>query len=225
MSTYLDLVCFLGHLESNFGSLAIDFHAELSLFFTCNLDFRPLRDLGDATAKIVKMILYFKAVKAEWLNGVTKITKLSSFMIQMDKSVEALNKGKNKKTGDGGYSDEMKSLHDLSVSKAVDMATGSNKTQEANVDVVLGAGDLSLLVENTSVEQLGLVRNVIILKDSTTIIGDAASEDGLQVPGGSPFDNMSRNLFWEKQLQRLKIGVCYAKASNWESATSSSFYP
>ncbi|KAM1264358.1 hypothetical protein ACFX2J_034175 [Malus domestica] len=124
MSTFLDLVCFLGHLESNFGSLAIDFHAELSLFFTCNLDFRPLRDLGDATAKIVKMILYFKAVKAEWLNGVTKITKLSSFMIQMDKSVEALNKGKNKKTGDGGYSDEMKSLHDLSVSKAVDMVTG-----------------------------------------------------------------------------------------------------
>ncbi|KAM1790334.1 hypothetical protein TB2_033850 [Malus domestica] len=103
--------------------------------------------------------------------------------------------------------------------------SSSNKTQEANVDVVLGAGDLSLLVENTSVEQLGLVRNVIILKDSTTIIGDAASEDGLQVPGGSPFDNMSRNLFWEKQLQRLKIGVCYAKASNWESATSSSFYP
>ncbi|KAM1030511.1 hypothetical protein TB1_033719 [Malus domestica] len=62
--------------------------------------------------------------EAEWLNGVTKITKLSSFMIQMDKSVEALNKGKNKKTGDGGYSDEMKSLHDLSVSKAVDMVTG-----------------------------------------------------------------------------------------------------
>ncbi|KAM1151631.1 hypothetical protein ACFX19_034936 [Malus domestica] len=58
--------------------------------------------------------------------------------------------------------------------------SSSNKTQEANVDVVLGAGDLSLLVENTSVEQLGLVRNVIILKDSTTIIGDAASEDGLQ---------------------------------------------
>ncbi|KAM1136220.1 hypothetical protein ACFX2B_033961 [Malus domestica] len=63
--------------------------------------------------------------------------------------------------------------------------SSSNKTQEANVDVVLGAGDLSLLVENTSVEQLGLVRNVIILKDSTTIIGDAASEDGLQVHGGS----------------------------------------
>ncbi|KAM1242628.1 hypothetical protein ACFX2G_034964 [Malus domestica] len=172
----------------------------------------------------------------------------------------------------------MKSLPDLSVSKAVDMATGfesalaehvvnnlirsttislerlhsegphrlpewwcsvvsqllmigksilssSNKTQEANVDVVLGAGELSLLVENTSVVQLGLVRNVIILKDSTTIIGDAASKDGLQVHGGSPFDNMSRNLFWEKQLQRLQIGVCYAEASNWESTTSSSFYP
>ncbi|RXI00968.1 hypothetical protein DVH24_001202 [Malus domestica] len=110
-------------------------------------------------------------------------------------SVEALNKGKKQKTGDGGYSDEMKSLHDLSVYKAVDMATSSNKTQEANVDVVLGTGDLSLLVENTSVEQLGFVRKVTIFKDSTSIIGDAASKDGLQVHGVSPFDIMGKNLF------------------------------
>ncbi|KAM2086964.1 hypothetical protein ACFX1R_024449 [Malus domestica] len=102
----------------------------------------------------------------------------------------------------------MESLHDLSVSKAVDMVTGfksalaghvnniirsstllmigksilssSNKTQEANVNVVLGASDLSLLVENISVEQLGLVRKVTIFTDSTTIISDAASKDGLQ---------------------------------------------
>ncbi|XP_009369863.2 uncharacterized protein LOC103959239 [Pyrus x bretschneideri] len=193
MGTYLDLVCSLGHMESNFVALAIDLHAEFSMFFTCNLDFRPLWDPGDATAKIVKMILYFKAVKAEWLNMVAKITKLGSFMVQWDRSVKALNKGKKQKTGDGGYSDEMESLHDLSVSKAVDMVTGfesalaghvvnniirsttvrlerlhserlhrlpewwcsavsqllmigksilssSNKSQEANVNVVLGAG-------------------------------------------------------------------------------------
>lgn len=42
------------------------------------------------------------------------------------------------------------------------------------------ANDLGLLVENTSVEQLGLARKVTISKDSTTIIADAASKDELQ---------------------------------------------
>ncbi|KAM1653322.1 hypothetical protein ACFX15_005535 [Malus domestica] len=42
------------------------------------------------------------------------------------------------------------------------------------------ASDLSLLVENTLVEQLGLARKVTISKDSTTIITDAASKDELQ---------------------------------------------
>ncbi|CAN6700060.1 unnamed protein product [Malus baccata var. baccata] len=189
-----------------------------------------------------------------------KITKFGSFMVQLDRSVEALNKGKKQKIGDGGYSDEMKSLHDLSVNKAVDMATrfesalvghvnniicsttvrlerlhsddwwcsaisqplmigksilsSSNKTQEANVDVVLGAGDLSLLVENASVEQLGFVRKVTIFKDSTSIIGDAASKDGLQVHGVSPFDFMGRTFFWVKQLQRPQMGAfCFDESS------------
>ncbi|CAL0334024.1 unnamed protein product [Lupinus luteus] len=42
------------------------------------------------------------------------------------------------------------------------------------------ASDLGLLVENTSVEQLGLARKLTISKDSTTIIADAASKDELQ---------------------------------------------
>ncbi|XP_030552056.1 ruBisCO large subunit-binding protein subunit alpha [Rhodamnia argentea] len=42
------------------------------------------------------------------------------------------------------------------------------------------ASDLGLLVENTTVEQLGLARKVTISKDSTTIIADAASKDELQ---------------------------------------------
>ncbi|KAF7823369.1 ruBisCO large subunit-binding protein subunit alpha [Senna tora] len=42
------------------------------------------------------------------------------------------------------------------------------------------ASDLGLLVENTSIEQLGLARKVTITKDSTTIIADAASKDELQ---------------------------------------------
>ncbi|CAN6683985.1 unnamed protein product [Malus baccata var. baccata] len=46
-------------------------------------------------------------------------------------------------------------------------------------------GDLSLLVENTSAEQLGLVKKVTIFTDS----------DGLQVHGGSPFDITGRNHF------------------------------
>nr|XP_043631588.1 ruBisCO large subunit-binding protein subunit alpha [Erigeron canadensis] len=42
------------------------------------------------------------------------------------------------------------------------------------------ASDLGLLVENTSVEQLGTARKITITKDSTTIIADAASKDEIQ---------------------------------------------
>ncbi|KAF4371931.1 hypothetical protein F8388_000098 [Cannabis sativa] len=42
------------------------------------------------------------------------------------------------------------------------------------------ASDLGLLIENTSVEQLGVARKVTITKDSTTLIADAASKDELQ---------------------------------------------
>lgn len=42
------------------------------------------------------------------------------------------------------------------------------------------ANDLGLLVENTTIEQLGLARKVTISKDTTTIIADAASKDELQ---------------------------------------------
>lgn len=39
---------------------------------------------------------------------------------------------------------------------------------------------MGLLVENTSVEDLGIARKVTITKDSTTFIADAASKDELQ---------------------------------------------
>ncbi|WOG91401.1 hypothetical protein DCAR_0310650 [Daucus carota subsp. sativus] len=42
------------------------------------------------------------------------------------------------------------------------------------------ASDLSLLIENTLVQQLGLARKITITKDSTTIIADAASKDEIQ---------------------------------------------
>ncbi|KAI3809541.1 hypothetical protein L1987_25518 [Smallanthus sonchifolius] len=42
------------------------------------------------------------------------------------------------------------------------------------------ASDMGLLVENTSVEQLGIARKITISKDSTTIIADAASKDEIQ---------------------------------------------
>ncbi|KAI8573617.1 hypothetical protein RHMOL_Rhmol01G0290900 [Rhododendron molle] len=42
------------------------------------------------------------------------------------------------------------------------------------------ASDLGLLIENTTVEQLGLARKVTIAKDSTTIIADSASKDEIQ---------------------------------------------
>ncbi|GAB2242829.1 hypothetical protein Droror1_Dr00019604 [Drosera rotundifolia] len=42
------------------------------------------------------------------------------------------------------------------------------------------AKDLGLLVENTTVEQLGLARKVTITRDSTTLIADAATKDELQ---------------------------------------------
>ncbi|GMJ15443.1 SCHLEPPERLESS, chaperonin-60alpha1, CHLOROPLAST CHAPERONIN 60ALPHA [Hibiscus trionum] len=42
------------------------------------------------------------------------------------------------------------------------------------------ASDLGLLVENTSVEQLGIARKVTITKDSTQLIAEAASKDEIQ---------------------------------------------
>ncbi|CAK9171409.1 unnamed protein product [Ilex paraguariensis] len=42
------------------------------------------------------------------------------------------------------------------------------------------ASDLGLLIENTSVEQLGLARKVTISKDSTTIIADTTTKDEIQ---------------------------------------------
>ncbi|OMO91559.1 Chaperonin Cpn60 [Corchorus olitorius] len=42
------------------------------------------------------------------------------------------------------------------------------------------ASDLGLLVENTTVEQLGIARKVVISKDSTQLIADAASKDEIQ---------------------------------------------
>ncbi|CAN7116245.1 unnamed protein product [Brassica rapa subsp. narinosa] len=40
--------------------------------------------------------------------------------------------------------------------------------------------DMGLLVENTTIDQLGIARKVTISKDSTTLIADAASKDELQ---------------------------------------------
>lgn len=42
------------------------------------------------------------------------------------------------------------------------------------------ASDLGLLIENTTVEQLGMARKVTISKDSSTIIADAATKDEIQ---------------------------------------------
>lgn len=42
------------------------------------------------------------------------------------------------------------------------------------------ANDLGLLIENTTIEQLGIARKVTITKDSTTIIADAATKDEIQ---------------------------------------------
>ncbi|KAJ8615242.1 hypothetical protein MRB53_034614 [Persea americana] len=42
------------------------------------------------------------------------------------------------------------------------------------------ASDLGLLIENASIEQLGVARKVTITKDSTTIIADAATKDEIQ---------------------------------------------
>ncbi|KAM1256166.1 hypothetical protein ACFX1Q_030320 [Malus domestica] len=59
--TYLYLAWSLeGHLESNFGALAIDLHADFSMFFTSKFDFWLIWDPGDTSAKAVKLILYFQ---------------------------------------------------------------------------------------------------------------------------------------------------------------------
>ncbi|XP_050154944.1 uncharacterized protein LOC126629075 isoform X1 [Malus sylvestris] len=66
MGTYFDLVCSLeGHLESNFGALAIGLHADFYLWFTRNLDFWPIWDPGDASEKAVKLIIYFQYMEVK----------------------------------------------------------------------------------------------------------------------------------------------------------------
>ncbi|KAL8214319.1 hypothetical protein R6Q57_003768 [Mikania cordata] len=42
------------------------------------------------------------------------------------------------------------------------------------------ASDLGLLIENATVEQLGIARKITVSKDSTTIIADAATKDEIQ---------------------------------------------
>ncbi|KAM1760366.1 hypothetical protein EV1_003078 [Malus domestica] len=53
-----------------------------------------------------------------------QVQQIFSLSTELDGSGAELDKGKKKKTGDDGNSNEMKSLHDSSVSKAADMAAG-----------------------------------------------------------------------------------------------------
>ncbi|RXH88155.1 hypothetical protein DVH24_042226 [Malus domestica] len=53
-----------------------------------------------------------------------QVQQIFSLNTELDGSGAELDKGKKKKTGDDGNSNEMKSLHDSSVSKAADMAAG-----------------------------------------------------------------------------------------------------
>ncbi|XP_022559412.2 ruBisCO large subunit-binding protein subunit alpha, chloroplastic-like isoform X2 [Brassica napus] len=58
------------------------------------------------------------------------------------------------------------------------------KAMLQDISILTGAEyqalDMGLLVENTTIDQLGIARKVTISKDSTTLIADAASKDELQ---------------------------------------------
>lgn len=53
-----------------------------------------------------------------------EVQQIFSLSTEMDGSFVELDKGKKKETGVDGSSDEIKDLHDSSVSKAADMAAG-----------------------------------------------------------------------------------------------------
>ncbi|KAK2643409.1 hypothetical protein Ddye_025172 [Dipteronia dyeriana] len=79
------------------------------------------------------------------------------------------------------------------------------------------ASDLGLLIENTSVEQLGIARKVTISKDSTTIIADAASKDELQARIGqlkkelSETDSVYDSEKLAERIAKLSGGVAVIK--------------
>ena len=55
--TYFEFIFSLkDHREINFGALAIDLHADFSVFFTSNLDFRLVWDPGDASANALSPV-------------------------------------------------------------------------------------------------------------------------------------------------------------------------
>ncbi|KAM1115630.1 hypothetical protein ACFX1X_006381 [Malus domestica] len=57
--TYFEFIFSLkDHREITFGALAIDLHADFSVLFPSNLDFRPVWDPRDALAQDVKLMLY-----------------------------------------------------------------------------------------------------------------------------------------------------------------------
>lgn len=62
--------------------------------------------------------------KSTYDGKLKQVQQIFSLDIELDGSGAESDKGKKKETGDDGNSDEMKSLHDSSVSKAADMAAG-----------------------------------------------------------------------------------------------------
>lgn len=79
------------------------------------------------------------------------------------------------------------------------------------------ASDLGLLIESTSVEQLGLARKVTISKDSTTLIADAATKDELQARIGqlkkelSETDSVYDSEKLAERIAKLSGGVAVIK--------------
>ena len=62
--------------------------------------------------------------KSEYDGQLKLVQQIFNLSAEMDENAAESNKGKKIETGTEGSSDEMKNLHDSSVSKAADMAAG-----------------------------------------------------------------------------------------------------
>ncbi|KAM1198459.1 hypothetical protein ACFX2G_010010 [Malus domestica] len=77
MGTYFEFILSLkDYREINFGSLTVDLHADFSISFTSNLDFRPVWDPGDLLAQAVKLMLYLQCKEGKHMDNLFNVQRL-----------------------------------------------------------------------------------------------------------------------------------------------------
>ncbi|BBH09502.1 hypothetical protein Prudu_022014 [Prunus dulcis] len=162
--------------------------------------------------------------KSTYDGKLKQVQQIFSLDIELDGSGAESDKGKKKETGDDGNSDEMKSLHDSSVSKAADMAAGFTSAlagQAVNDIIQRTTGRLESLHSEgvhrlsemccSAVSQLLMLGKSIISSANNTQVEDVDAD--------------VENIDWpEDSVEKAKIIRSKAQAmTGYVEAVSSSF--